>query len=125
MSLVLIYVLVVTALWYAPIYGWLFLVSAWSRRAAFLWAVLPPLALCLMEKIAFDTANLFGLLVYRLGGALDVAFAVHLRGQMVIDPWTQLDPVGFFSSAGLWLGLAVAVAFFAGAVWLRRYREPI
>ncbi len=31
----------VIALWYAPIYAWLLLISAWARRAAFLWAALP------------------------------------------------------------------------------------
>src|SRR2546422_9977936 len=41
MSLALLYHLVaVHGLWYAPIFGWLLLVSAWARRAAFLWAAL-------------------------------------------------------------------------------------
>ena len=41
MWLVLLYHLVaVHALWYAPIFGWLLLVSAWARRAAILWAAL-------------------------------------------------------------------------------------
>src|SRR6202022_3314395 len=39
--LVLLYGLVVLALWHSPIYGWLLLVSGWARRATFLWAVLP------------------------------------------------------------------------------------
>ena len=47
MSLMLLYHLVtVHVLWHAPIYGWLLLVSGWARRAAFLWAVLPWLAIC-------------------------------------------------------------------------------
>ena len=42
MSLLLLYhLLTVHSLWYAPFYGWLLLVSAWARRAAFLWAALP------------------------------------------------------------------------------------
>ena len=42
-SLVLLYhLLTVHGLWYAPIYGWLLLVSAWAPRAPFIWAVLPP-----------------------------------------------------------------------------------
>src|SRR5437870_2759123 len=44
--LMLLYHLVaVHGLWYAPIYGWLLLVSAWARRAAILWAGLPLLAI--------------------------------------------------------------------------------
>jgi hypothetical protein len=31
----------------------------------------------------------------------------------------------FFSTPGLWIGLAVATIFLAAAVRLRRYREPI
>ncbi len=56
MPLVLLYGLVVLALWHAPIYGWLLLVSGWARRAAFLWAVLPLVAICILEKIAFNTS---------------------------------------------------------------------
>ena len=42
MSLLLLYhILTAHALWPAPVYCWLLLVSGWSRRATFLWAVLP------------------------------------------------------------------------------------
>ena len=30
---------IASALWFAPLYGWLLLVSGWARRAPFLWAV--------------------------------------------------------------------------------------
>src|SRR5436190_220334 len=35
-SLALLYGLAVVALWQAPTYGWLLLISAWARRATFL-----------------------------------------------------------------------------------------
>src|SRR5436309_4468403 len=44
-SLILVYGLVAIALWHAPIYGWALLVSGWVRRATFLWAILPLLAI--------------------------------------------------------------------------------
>src|SRR6266704_3693100 len=44
-SLILLYGLVAIALWHAPIYGWALLVSGWARRATFLWAVVPFLAI--------------------------------------------------------------------------------
>ena len=44
-SVVLLYGLIVIALWHAPIYGWALLVSGIARRATFLWAVLPPIAI--------------------------------------------------------------------------------
>src|SRR5207249_598250 len=48
--LVLLYGLVALALWHAPIYGWLLLVSGWARRATFLWAMLPLLAIGIFER---------------------------------------------------------------------------
>ena len=47
--LVLLYGLVAIAFWHAPIYGWLLFVSGWARRATFLWAVLPLLAIGIFE----------------------------------------------------------------------------
>src|SRR6266446_5377430 len=54
--LVLLYGLVALALWHAPIYGWLLLVSGWARRATFLWAVLPLIVIQIFEKITFNTS---------------------------------------------------------------------
>src|SRR5437773_726930 len=71
--LVLLYGLAAIALWHAPIYGWLLLVSAWARRATFLWAVLPIIAIQIFEKITFNTSY-FGSLVKNrfMGFAPDV-----------------------------------------------------
>ena len=114
------------SLWYAPIYGWLLLVSAWARRATFLWAVLPLLALCVVEAIAFHTWHFAALLKYRLGGGFAAAFDVTgVHGGVPNVGLAQLDPVKFLGTPGLWTGLAVAAAFLAAAVWLRRYRGPI
>jgi ABC-2 type transport system permease protein len=129
MELVLLYSLTVLALWHAPIYCWLLLVSGWSRRATFLWAVLPPLAIALVENIAFHTSFVGSLLQDRLFGFAAGAFNLKDKNGVPIDPHfiplTQLTPGRFLSSPGLWLGLAVAAIFLAAAVRLRRYREPI
>ena len=121
--LVLLYGLVAIALWHAPIYGWLLLVSGWARRAIFLWAVLPPLVLCIVERIAFGTSHFASLMKDRLIGFAGDAFAFNAHG--AIDSLTQLTPGKFLSTPGLWVGLAFAAAFLAAAVRLRRYREPI
>src|SRR5678816_2430522 len=49
-------------LYYAPIYGWLLLVSAWARRAAVLWAALPLVAIGVIEKVAFNSTRFASLL---------------------------------------------------------------
>jgi ABC-2 type transport system permease protein len=120
---ILLYGLAVQALWYAPLWAWLLLVSAWARRAPFLWAFLPPLALVVVEKVAFGTNNLWSLITYRLG-ALHQAFRMTPGAQHGFD-MPQPDPAGFLGNVDLWTGLVVAAAFLAGAVWVRRYREPI
>ena len=121
-SLLLFYhVMTVHVLWGAPIYGWLLLVSAWARRAALLWAVLPPLAIGTLEKLLFNTTY-FGAFVGRFftGGPE----GTYPPGTMPMDPGTHLTPFRFLGASGLWLGLAVTAGFLAAAVRLRRYREP-
>ncbi|HYT06542.1 MAG TPA: hypothetical protein VEL77_02740, partial [Rugosimonospora sp.] len=124
MSLLLLYHLVtVHALWPAPIYAWLLLVSGWARRAAFLWAVLPLLAIGVFEKIVFHTSHFAAMLGNRLSGGGAEAFTVP--GTFPMDPMTHLTPGNFLSSPDLWIGLAIAAAFLAAAVRLRRYQGPI
>jgi ABC-2 type transport system permease protein len=123
MSLMLLYhLLAVHVLWYAPIYGWLLLVSGWARRVAFLWAALPLLAIGVVEKIAFNTSHFGAMLGNRLSGGAE---AVTAPGSVPMDTMTHLTPGHFLSSAGLWIGLAIAAAFLAAAVRVRRYQGPI
>ena len=125
MSLTLAYLVGVGTLWYAPIYGWLFVVSAWAKRMTFLWAVLVPVGLSIVERIAFDTQYVSELVRYRLAGFLTEAFNNPPHDTHVVDPVALMTPARYFTSPGLWLGIAVAVAFLAACVWLRRDREPI
>jgi ABC-2 type transport system permease protein len=122
MSLMLLYhILTVHGLWYAPIYGWLLLVSAWAPRAPFIWAFLPPFVIWGVEKIAFNTSYFLAMLRYRLIGPQPST----AQGATMMDMLSALTPVQFFSAPGLWIGLAIAAALLAAAVRLRRYREPI
>ncbi len=125
MSLLILYhVITVHALWYAPIYAWLLLVSAWARRAPLLWAVLPPIAVVVVEVIALHTTHVFTLLRYRFSGGPDSNIFGNMSA-MGMNPLAQLAPAHFFSSPGLWAGLALAAVFLAAAIQLRRYRNPI
>ena len=55
--LAVLYTSIVVALWYAPIYGWLLLVSGSVRRTALLWSALPLVAIVGIEKIVFNTTT--------------------------------------------------------------------
>ncbi len=124
MSAMLLYHLVtVHSLWHAPIYGWLLLVSGWARRAAFLWALLPPLAICILEKVVFNSSHFAAFLGRRLSGP--EAMPLGDSGSFPIDPWVHITPGPFLTSLGLWFGLAVTAVFLAAAVQLRRNREPL
>jgi ABC-2 type transport system permease protein len=122
-SLILLYGLVTLALWHAPIYAWLLLVSGWARRATFLSAVLPLAAISVLEKIALNSSYFGSMLTYRLMGHIPRAFAFDAKGRL--DSLAQLTPERFLSTPGLWIGLAFAAAFLAAAVRLRRDRGPI
>ena len=125
MSLLLVYhVLTAHALWPAPIYCWLLLVSGWPRRATFLWAALPLLAIAGVEQIVFHTWHFAALVGGRLIGAVP-SVASTSPDMFPTDPMTHVALGSFLSSPGLWIGLAVAAMFLAAAVRLRRYQGPI
>lgn len=113
------HMLTIHGLWYAPLYGWLLLASAWAPRAPLIWAVLPPFVICGVEKIAFNTTYFLSLLQVRLMGPPDPEMPRNA------DFMSTLIPHHFFDQPGLWAGLAVAAVFLAIAVRLRRYRGPI
>jgi len=120
----MLYGLTVHALWFAPIYSWLLLVSAWARRVPFLWAALPFFAIYVVERLAFGRSSFAALLKYRVIGAMTEAFSLNASKGPITRIW-QLTPLKFLSSSGLWLGLIFAALFLAAAVRLRRNREPI
>jgi ABC-2 type transport system permease protein len=120
----LAYGLVMLSLWYAPVVGWLMLVSAWAKRTTFLWAVAPPLVVCLFELLAFHTDHVWSLLHSRLVDGL-AAFSAGGEGRTPLHDLSQIDPMPFLTDPGFWGGLVFAAAAFAGCVWLRRRSDPI
>ena len=121
----IVYGTVVLGLWYAPIYGWLLLISAWAKRGAFLWAILPPIALCVLEGIIFHTKYVADMLGMRLNGGFAAAFAMSAPDGVDRMGMPHITREQFFTSPDLWVGLLVAAGFIAAAVWLRRRGEPI
>jgi len=125
MALLMLYhVATAHALWPAPIYSWLILVSGWARRAVILWAVLPIVAIAGLEAIAFRTWHFAALVGRRfIGDAHSVAVS---PGEMFpTNPMVHPTPFHFLLTPGLWGGLLLAVIFLGLAVRLRRYRAPI
>jgi ABC-2 type transport system permease protein len=120
----LLYGIVVHTLWFAPLYGYLLAVSAWAKRGTFLWAVLPLFMIAFAERLAFGTSHFTTLLKYRFSGAMEEAFVSGAQDGPV-GQLSQLAPLHFLSTPGLWLGFVAAAAFLAAAVRLRRYREPL
>jgi ABC-2 type transport system permease protein len=125
LSAALLYAIVGIALWHAPIYCWFLLVSGWAKRATFLWAVMPFLAIGLFVKIAFGTSAFFRFLGDRLIGWFHKAFLAPVKGAPHLDPLASLTPGNLLTAPELWLGLIFAAICLAAAVRMRRYREPI
>jgi ABC-2 type transport system permease protein len=121
--MLLYHLVTVHALWHAPFYAWLLLVSGWARRATFLWAALPPAAIAVFEKVACNTSHFANLLLYRVTGP--EPFPSPTQGAEFTYPWATLEPAKFLSTPGLWIGLTVAAALLAAAARQRRYRAPI
>lgn len=121
---IMIYGMGAHVLWFSPIYAWLLLISAWARRAPMIWAVLPPMAVVALERMAFNTSHFGQFLKYRAVGAMSAAFTAKAsKGD--VHEIADLDPLKFLSSPGLWSGLIFAGLFLFAAIRLRRNREPI
>ncbi len=113
------YFLIATALWYAPVYAWLLFVSAWAKRGTFIWAVVPPLALCAIVATSSGSAAVKASIKSRLFGAFEHGFTTNSSDE------TLPDPSKFVSTPELWIGLLIAAALVFATVRLRRLHEPL
>jgi ABC-2 type transport system permease protein len=128
----MLYGLVVCILWFAPAAAVLVLISAWARKNVFLWALLPPLIAIFVEKAAFGTRYVSGLLSYRtFYGVWDVLGinptppeeVHHGRVVSLANLFDNVEMGKAFLNIDLWLGLAVAAALLVAAIRIRRYRD--
>jgi ABC-2 type transport system permease protein len=136
-----VYGLTVTALWYAPVYAWFLLVSAWAKRGPMLWAIVPFFALAVIERVGAGTTRVLGVVERRIFGGIDAAFStseapVAIFGDTtnksrpadslsILSDAVSPDPMKFFSNLELWIGLVLAVVFVIAAIQVRRKRGPI
>lgn len=133
-------VIPVYALWVLPSIAWCMAVSAWAKRAPFLWAVgTPVLAGILLswQQAMFDRDLGAEWFWEHIVGRL---FGSFLPGMWFAfsDNWERVDDFqpaeqsvfelvsmsyASLTSPSLWIGLAAAAALVAVAIRLRRWRE--
>jgi len=116
---------VVCALWYAPAVAYLLLASSWAPKSPFLWAVLPPSALAMLEKIAFGSDHLMAFLGERAIGPLKAMF--DSEQEINAAELGPTDLVGNIAdlllSPSMILGLVAAALLLVATIWVRRYRD--
>jgi ABC-2 type transport system permease protein len=119
-------------MWYAPIAGYLLLVSIWARKNVFLWAVLPPVSLMALEGFFFHSSNVVEFLGRRFTGYitemnLDSDTFKHQVGEdrmpRIDDVFGALDLSGMFMSVEAWTGVAAAAAMIFVTIRIRRQRD--
>ena len=125
---------VTAMIWYAPFVGYLMLASAWAPRSPFLWAVLPPVALWILEAVVMSSSYVGDFIKERL---FVMPYILRMQGDPFgretgeaadkIDRLTSIDLYGvlghFYQTPDLWLGVVAAAMLLAAAMWVRRYRD--
>jgi ABC-2 type transport system permease protein len=120
-------VVIVTAiLWYLPLIAYLMVVSVWARRNAFLWAVLPPVAILTIENMILGSNRFGEFLGHRFIGVFELLErkigSVH--GSCMVTVREVLNAVsGVLTSYETWLGVLVAAVMIFGVIRIRRYRD--
>ncbi len=127
--------LAATLLWYAPLAAYLLVISAWARRNVVMWALLPPLVIALVERLALHTSRFWDFITDRMEPAFPVMAGVEAqvrasivtihREQVVSLPrlFEQIDVTSVFLNWQMLLGLVTAAVLLFVAIRLRRWRD--
>jgi ABC-2 type transport system permease protein len=119
-------------LWYAPLVGYLMLVSAWAPRSPFLWAILPPVAAALGEGVLLRSEVAGEFIQRRLLGVFDLLGGTGQVPEVATDRGITMNLSGFdaremmsavAASTEVWAGVLAAALLLAAAIWVRRYRD--
>lgn len=119
-------------MWYAPIAGYLLLISIWARRNVFLWAVLPPVSLVALEGFFLHSTNVLEFLGRRFSGYIaemnldSNAFKHQVDDEQmprVDDVFNALDLSAMLTSVEAWLGIAATAVMIFVTIRIRRYRD--
>jgi ABC-2 type transport system permease protein len=118
-------------LWYAPIAAYLLLLSTWAKNKVFLWAVLPPIALPVLEKVFLTTNHIGEFLGRRFAGYIAElrmdpnVFEAGNDGNLpaVSDVYDAFHLSNLFMNTEIWLGVAAAAALVVVTIRIRRFRD--
>lgn len=108
---------------FAPVYGWLLFVSAWAPRAPLAWAILPPAAIGVIERVAFGTTHFAELLISPMSGRSVAPSSMPAGGGLMAELMMP-SPGQLLITPALWIGLAIATLFVLGATRVRRAAQP-
>jgi len=128
------FLMFVWALWAAPVFAWVLFASAYAPRAPFMYTVVPPATLAVLEELLFNSSRLIEWIGSHLAG-VPLLEEMMRRSRYVRIPdgngidyfLNQLASPEFgalaagLARADLWMGLAATALLVWGAVWLRRY----
>jgi len=113
-------------LWYLPLIAYLMLVSVWARRNAFLWAVLPPVAILAIENMILGSNHFGDFLGHRFIGVFELleskVGSVHGSGMITVRAVAEAVS-GVLTSYETWLGVLAAAAMIYGTIRIRRLRD--
>jgi ABC-2 type transport system permease protein len=105
----------VQVIWSLPLFGWVVLVSAFSRSIPLIWVTGVPIAVVIVEQLLLpiDWFSEFVSRHLQPYGGLHLG-ASNMDTLMLADMFTDVD---------LWFGILVGIAFLAGAIWKRGRSE--
>jgi ABC-2 type transport system permease protein len=112
---------IIVALWYAPLATYLMLASVLARRTAIVYAVIPPVALGVAERMLLGTTHVFRFVGERLFPWPQIGrVSAPVDGSMLRlgSDWWRM-----FGVPALWLGVVAAALLAYAVIRLRRYRD--
>ena len=133
----------VSALWALPAIGWLLFWSAYVRSKPFLWAVMVPLIVLILNawlgKLGaphipdnMNLAAILGRLLFSIfpgswlkaagSGVLSTHMGSDLDTDHVVSSFDPSNVYGVLGGANLWIGVVAGLALLAGAVYFRQRR---
>ncbi len=116
------------ALWALPVLAWLLFVSSFAGRMPFLWAILTPVVLVVVEGMFLKSSIVGNWLGTHLGGWQDHA-TTRLDHDIdgprdilnIVIGDIQWDSLTYsIASAQFWLGIIIAAGFIFGAIEMRK-----